>query len=177
LNCGKKPATSVDHVIPLVSGGENKLQNTQLLCVECNKKKGDSATDYRDGNICPNEFVANKKEQERRKPHRWKPGQSGNPRGRPSQGLSWKELIVAEGDKYDDNLGMTRKEYLVICAFDHAENGNAQILKELFQRSEPIADLVDVTVDDKRNLTPEERRERLAGLLERARERRTGLVA
>lgn len=51
LNCGTKPATSIDHVKPLASGGQNKLENLQLLCVECNKAKGDAEIDYRQGKI------------------------------------------------------------------------------------------------------------------------------
>jgi hypothetical protein len=176
LKCGKRPATSPDHVIPLVSGGDNLLPNLQLLCVDCQKEKGDSDTDYRNGLICPTnhklEDDANK-----RKQHRWKPGESGNPKGRPSAGMSWGELIKTEGAKYNEDLGITRKEYLVMCAFDHAENGNAMILKELFQRSEPVDDNLNVNLNDNRTATPEERRARLAELIERVGGKRTTLVA
>lgn len=184
LKCGAKPAISIDHVKPLSKGGENTRENLQLLCVDCNKVKRDSEEDYRKGRIVPNDYMpanpANRdKAGNKAKANKttWKPGQSGNPAGAPKRGMSWAELIKAEGEKYNEALGMTRKEYLVMCAFDHAEKGNAAILKELFQRSEPLAQLLDVEVNDKRPSTPEERSARFAELLERARARRAGLVA
>lgn len=58
LKCGKNPATSIDHVIPLIHGGQNTRANLQLLDTDCNKAKGDSDTDYRNGRICPDDFTA-----------------------------------------------------------------------------------------------------------------------
>lgn len=58
LKCGKKPASSVDHVIPLSLGGTNTRDNLQLLCVECNKAKQDREIDYRNERICPDDFTA-----------------------------------------------------------------------------------------------------------------------
>lgn len=63
LNCGAIAANSPDHVIPLSKGGENKLSNLQLLCVSCNKAKGDDETDYRKGVICSDDLH---QEQERK---------------------------------------------------------------------------------------------------------------
>ncbi len=60
---GTKPATSVDHVTPLVQGGQNKLSNLQLLTVDENKEKGDALVDYRQGNICPDDFMPQSTEQ------------------------------------------------------------------------------------------------------------------
>jgi hypothetical protein len=56
LKCGLKPATSVDHVRPLVSGGTNTFDNLQLLCVNCNKGKQDREEDYRKGRIFTGEY-------------------------------------------------------------------------------------------------------------------------
>ena len=175
-----------DHVKPLEKGGKNVRRNLGLLCESHNKAKADRITpDYRNGRICPDDYVAqilpaNTQKTDQRGGLRstsWKPGQSGNPNGAPKKGMSWGELIKAEGDKWHEELGITRKEYLVMCAFDHAENGNAAILKELFQRSEPQADELNLNIDDKRPATPEERRARLSELLERARRDRPDLVA
>lgn len=67
----------------------------------------------------------------------WKPGQSGNPGGRPSAGMSWAELIIKIVEEQVPGKEMTWKEAVVRAAIHHAIKGNAAILKELWQRSEP----------------------------------------
>lgn len=47
LRCGAEKLT-VDHVIPIVKGGTNYIDNLQPLCGVCNSSKGSSNTDYRD---------------------------------------------------------------------------------------------------------------------------------
>ncbi len=50
LCCGRQEPDinlTVDHVIPLVKGGANTIDNIQPLCITCNKKKGTKTTDYR----------------------------------------------------------------------------------------------------------------------------------
>ena len=47
LCCGSKKKISIDHVIPVVKGGEDELWNLQPLCNSCNSKKSDKAIDYR----------------------------------------------------------------------------------------------------------------------------------
>lgn len=47
LMCGENE-TTVDHVIPIVAGGANTIQNLQPLCGACNSSKGTKDTDYRD---------------------------------------------------------------------------------------------------------------------------------
>jgi hypothetical protein len=58
LQCGEKPASSVDHVKPLSKGGTNTRDNLQLLCTNHNKAKGDEEIDYRNGKVCPADFTA-----------------------------------------------------------------------------------------------------------------------
>lgn len=183
LKCGAKPAISPDHVVPLALGGTNTVENLQLLCERCNKAKRAKSHDYRNGKILTREIANNLISKPKPKPKHaggnpnWKKGmKSPNPAGRPAAGLSWAELVAAEGAKWSDEFGMTRKEWLVQRAFDHAEAGNAAILKEIWQRSEPQAQELNVNVDDKR-LSPDERRSRIAELLERAGQERTRLVA
>ena len=40
--CGSKNNLSIDHRIPLSKGGTNNSANIQVLCLDCNKKKGKS---------------------------------------------------------------------------------------------------------------------------------------
>ena len=49
--------------------------------------------------------TANKAKTKRTKPKSaWKPGQSGNPRGRPKDGESWAAIIKSVGDMYPTDL-------------------------------------------------------------------------
>lgn len=47
LHCGSTERLTRDHVIPLVMGGTNTLDNLQLLCLSCNSRKHTKSTDYR----------------------------------------------------------------------------------------------------------------------------------
>jgi hypothetical protein len=39
-HCATRESLSVDHVIPVVRGGGNELENLQTLCIKCNSSKG-----------------------------------------------------------------------------------------------------------------------------------------
>lgn len=50
LSCGKKEPEiklTVDHIVPVSSGGEHTWGNIQPLCFNCNRRKGTKAIDYR----------------------------------------------------------------------------------------------------------------------------------
>ena len=48
LICGKESDLTIDHIIPVASGGDNHHTNLQLLCRGCNSKKSDYPADYRE---------------------------------------------------------------------------------------------------------------------------------
>ena len=45
--CGSTESLSIDHIRPRMSMGNDGLENLQLLCRKCNKKKDVDNTDYR----------------------------------------------------------------------------------------------------------------------------------
>ncbi len=51
LCCGASAKITVDHVVPLVLGGSNRINNLQPLCSRCNSSKGIRVIDYRDPHL------------------------------------------------------------------------------------------------------------------------------
>ena len=47
IACEENAADSIDHVLPLVKGGMNTVQNIQPMCIKCNLKKGTRLVDFR----------------------------------------------------------------------------------------------------------------------------------
>lgn len=52
LACGRKVKLTVDHIMPLIRGGTDDIDNIQPLCITCNSRKKTEYIDYR------NPFVA-----------------------------------------------------------------------------------------------------------------------
>lgn len=45
-NCGRQDTLTVDRITPILKGGTNKIENLQILCIRCNKKKGTKIIRY-----------------------------------------------------------------------------------------------------------------------------------
>ena len=37
--CGSKKRLNIDHIVPISKGGTNSMDNVQILCFSCNRKK------------------------------------------------------------------------------------------------------------------------------------------
>ncbi len=42
---GREVLMTKDHILPVVKGGRDRLNNFQTLCIDCNKKKADSSAE------------------------------------------------------------------------------------------------------------------------------------
>lgn len=102
---------------------------------------------------------------------RWKPGQSGNPSGRPkSKIISEAMRKKAELEVPDDSQGRTYAELLADAAYGHAASGKAQYLTEILNRNEgrPVQPIIHSGTI---GLSIEEIDEKLKRFFDRARER------
>ncbi len=68
----------------------------------------------------------------------WKPGESGNPKGRPPKSESLTSLLRAELEKVnpDDAEGRTWRELLILATVRLAVQGNKTALTEVWNRSD-----------------------------------------
>lgn len=52
LRCGLNKRLTIDHIVSIKNGGENKISNLQCLCLSCNSSKSDKYFDFREGSRC-----------------------------------------------------------------------------------------------------------------------------
>lgn len=98
----------------------------------------------------------------------FKPGQSGNPSGRPRGSVSLISAITRMLKQIDPETGKKRLDGLALAVIEKAAAGNPQALKQIFDRLDgPIIPPVDSDAEDKDpgglwaalHFTPEEMKE------------------
>lgn len=89
--------------------------------------------------------------------HSWKPGQSGNPAGRPKRGTSLKEVFEGYGDKIiKGGKSQTQKETLAQKMWDMAMGGDPIMCKYVFDRLEgPVKNINENFNHDAEKFTDE----------------------
>lgn len=129
----------------------------------------------------------------KRKPPKtaWKPGQSGNPAGRPKDGESWSSIIASVGNMYSDDLlafigkdtdlgrmlgeypKNVQLKYLVVARVFSSLmfEPSSGLLKEFMDRMEgKVPERVDMTTGGEKlsNLSDEEKILRIVSLVNKA---------
>ena len=80
----------------------------------------------------------NTKKKRKATPASWKPGQSGNPNGRPPAGWSWAEMLREMGDKTKYGTGKTYKEIMGKKLWEECIRGNVHAMKALMNRMDGL---------------------------------------
>jgi hypothetical protein len=84
-------------------------------------------------------------------PNQFKPGQSGNPNGRPKSGSSWREIISQAVERITDE-GISKKEAITEVLTQMALDGDLRAIEVLMDRM----DGKPKQVNENRDLTLEE---------------------
>jgi len=84
----------------------------------------------------PDKQNGNSKKAEWLKPYHFKPGQSGNPKGRPPKELTLTPKLLERINDVcpSDSQGRTWGEVIIETTLTHAAKGNAAALRELWNR-------------------------------------------
>lgn len=79
----------------------------------------------------------------------WKPGQSGNPRGRPPKGQSIAEAL-RQALREKDQTGRTNGERIAASLVRLADQGNLAAIAFIFERTEgKVTDVAETTITGK----------------------------
>ena len=110
-----------------------------------------------------NTRIPTKKQLEAIKPHQFRPGQSGNPGGRPRKG-KFAEILISMADELvpDDPKRRTWKRFLADQIFLQAAKGNVQAFAEIVNRVEGKA---VQRVDSEGDLLENDPKEKLRALI------------
>ncbi|HQE95967.1 MAG TPA: DUF5681 domain-containing protein [Candidatus Marinimicrobia bacterium] len=68
---------------------------------------------------------------------RWKPGQSGNPAGRPPKDATWAQIFDEELNLIFKNSGISTKREIARRLIALALNGNLRAISEILDRTTP----------------------------------------
>jgi len=103
----------------------------------------------------------------------WKPGQSGNPKGRPPKGLSLTEEIKRQlEEEWLDGKGKSTLEELVRTAIANAMRGNGPFFREIMARVDGIV-AQELNVKQTVTINVQKEADRLMDELTRISERQT----
>lgn len=69
----------------------------------------------------------------------WKPGQSGNPKGRPPKGLAIADILRAQAEEIDPETKKTRLQTMLEVAWAQAQGGDKDARKFVADRMEGLA--------------------------------------
>lgn len=110
------------------------------------------------------------------KPNIWKPGQSGNPKGRPRKEICLTSLVKAKLEEVcpKDPQKRTWGEVLILSWLQNFMKGHPTAMTQMLDRVDgKLKESIDVSGGlDVTSLTPKERAARIAALLKQARKRR-----
>jgi hypothetical protein len=68
----------------------------------------------------------------------FKPGQSGNPKGRPKRDWTWSGLLAEVGERIEPKSKKTFKELVSSRIWIKAANGDVVAIKEIFNRMDGL---------------------------------------
>ena len=98
------------------------------------------------------------------RPTMWKPGQSGNARGR-VKGSGLTDILIKMLPQQSEDKGLTWAEYIVKHTLRHVKKGNSFAIKEIWERIEgKVRQEVDIQIESSLWARLDEGRKRIAAI-------------